>query len=153
MLTTTKLYDIFHIVNGEHSDPHTVLGMHEMEEDGRKAVVVRAFLPNAAGITVIDYANKRKKYPMERLHADGFFEVTIADREEWFRYQLEYTDADGNTWRSYDPYSFSPTLSEFDRHLFGAGTHYEIYEKMGGRLMTHEGRHFPSGHPMRRRSV
>lgn len=139
MLTTTKLYDIFHIINGEHSDPHTVLGMHEMEEDGRKAVVVRAFLPNAAGITVIDYANKRKKYPMERLHADGFFEVTIADREEWFRYQLEYTDADGNTWRSYDPYSFSPTLSEFDRHLFGAGTHYEIYEKMGGRLMTHEG--------------
>ena len=139
MLTTTKLYDIFHIVNGEHSDPHTVLGMHEMEEDGRKAVVVRAFLPDAAGITVIDYANKRKKYPMDRLHADGFFEVTIADREEWFRYQLEYTDADGNTWRSYDPYSFSPTLSEFDRHLFGAGTHYEIYEKMGGRLMTHEG--------------
>lgn len=139
MLTTTKLYDIFHIVNGEHSDPHTVLGMHEMEEDGRKAVVVRAFLPHAAGITVIDYANKRKKYPMERLHADGFFEVTIADREEWFRYQLEYTDADGNTWRSYDPYSFSPTLSEFDRHLFGAGTHYEIYERMGGRLMTHEG--------------
>ena len=139
MLTTTKLYDIFHIVNGEHSDPHTVLGMHEMEEDGRKAVVVRAFLPHAAGITVIDYANKRKKYPMERLHADGFFEVTIADREEWFRYQLEYTDADGNTWRSYDPYSFSPTLSEIDRHLFGAGTHYEIYEKMGGRLMTHEG--------------
>ena len=139
MLTTTMLYDIFHIVNGEHSDPHTVLGMHEMEEDGRKAVVVRAFLPDAAGITVIDYANKRKKYPMERLHADGFFEVTIADREEWFRYQLEYTDADGNTWRSYDPYSFSPTLSEFDRHLFGAGTHYEIYEKMGGRLMTHEG--------------
>lgn len=139
MLTTTKLYDIFHIVNGEHSDPHTVLGMHEMEEDGRKAVEVRAFLPDAAGITVIDYANKRKKYPMERLHADGFFEVTIADREEWFRYQLEYTDADGNTWRSYDPYSFSPTLSEFDRHLFGAGTHYEIYEKMGGRLMTHEG--------------
>ena len=55
MLTTTKLYDIFHIVNGEHSDPHTVLGMHEMEEDGRKAVVVRAFLPDAAGITVIDY--------------------------------------------------------------------------------------------------
>ena len=139
MLTTTMLYDIFHIVNGEHSDPHTVLGMHEMEEDGRKAVVVRAFLPDAAGITVIDYANKRKKYPMERLHADGFFEVTIADREEWFRYQLEYTDADGNTWRSYDPYSFSPTLSEFDRHLLGAGTHYEIYEKMGGRLMTHEG--------------
>ena len=85
-----------------------------MEEDGRKAVVVRAFLPHAAGITVIDYANKRKKYPDGAAACRRFFEVTIADREEWFRYQLEYTDADGNTWRSYDPYSFSPTLSEFD---------------------------------------
>ena len=87
----------------------------------------------------------------------AFFEVTIADREEWFRYQLEYTDADGNTWRSYDPYSFSPTLSEFDRHLFGAGTHYEIYEKIGRQAYDARGRkggrHFPSGHPMRRRSA
>ena len=44
MLTTTKLYDIFHIVNGVHGDPHTVLGMHEIEQDGKKMVTVRAFL-------------------------------------------------------------------------------------------------------------
>ncbi|MCI5679359.1 MAG: 1,4-alpha-glucan branching protein GlgB [Bacteroidales bacterium] len=139
MLTTTKLYDIFHIVNGEHGDPHTVLGMHEIEQDGKKMVTVRAFLPGAKAITVIDQNNKRKKYPMELLHQDGFFEVTIEDREEWFRYQLEYTDYSDHSWKAYDPYSFAPTLSEFDRHLFGAGTHYEIYEKMGGRLMTHGG--------------
>lgn len=139
MLTTTKLYDIFHIVNGEHGDPHTVLGMHEIEQDGRQMLVVRAFLPGAAKITVIDFQNKRKKYPMELVHEDGFFEVTIAERAEWFRYQLEYTDQTGHSWRGYDPYSFAPTISEFDRYLFGAGTHYEIYEKMGGRLMTHQG--------------
>lgn len=139
MLTTTKLYDIFHIVNGEHADPHTILGMHEMEQDGKKVLTVRAFLPEAERITVIDDANKRKKYPMERLHTDGFFEVIIEERSEWFRYQLEYTDHSDNTWRDYDPYSFPPTFTDVDRYLFGAGTHYEIYEKMGGRLLTHAG--------------
>ena len=68
MLNTTKLYDIFHIVNGEHGDPHTILGMHEVEKDGKKVVAVRAFLPGAAAISVIDFANKRKKWPMELVH-------------------------------------------------------------------------------------
>ncbi len=139
MGTTAGLYDIFNIVNGEHGDPHTVLGMHEIERNGNKLVAVRAYLPGARKITVIDYNNKRKKYPMQQIHEDGFFEAVIEDRTEWFRYQLEYTDHSGHSWRGYDPYSFEPTLSEFDRYLFGAGTHYEIYEKMGGRLMTHGG--------------
>ena len=139
MITTTKISEMFHIVKGEHGDPHTVLGMHEVKVDGKKMVSVRAFLPDAEKITVIDFNQKRKKYPMEKIHADGFFEVTIEDREEWFRYQLEYTDHTGNSWKGYDPYSFEPTISEFDRHLFGAGRHYEIYEKMGGRLLTHGG--------------
>ncbi|MBR5270364.1 MAG: 1,4-alpha-glucan branching enzyme, partial [Anaerotignum sp.] len=139
MLNTAKLYDIFHIVNGEHGDPHTILGMHEVEKDGKKVVAVRAFLPGATSITVLDHANKRKKWPMALVHKGGFFEAIIEDRDAWFRYQLEYTDYTGNTWRGHDPYSFQPTFSDLDRHLFGAGTHYEIYEKMGGRLMTHQG--------------
>ena len=36
MRNTAKLYDIFHIVNGEHGDPHIILGMHEVEKDGKK---------------------------------------------------------------------------------------------------------------------
>lgn len=139
MRTTVALQDIFSIVKGEHGDPHTILGMHEIEGEKGQMLAVRAFLPDAAAITVIDFANKRKKYPMELIHQDGFFEVLLADRAEWFRYQLEYTDKSGHSWRAYDPYSFEPTLSEYDRYLFGAGTHYEIYEKMGGRLRTHGG--------------
>ena len=100
MMTTTKISEIFHIVKGEHGDPHTVLGMHEVEQDGKKVVSVRAFMPGAEKITVIDFNQKRKKYPMEKLHEDGFFEVTIEDREEWFRYQLEYTDHTGNSWKA-----------------------------------------------------
>lgn len=138
-MATTDLNEIFNIVNGEHGDPHTVLGMHEAELKGRRMVIVRAYLPGAEVITVIDTVNKRKKYPMEKIHQDGFFEAVIEDREEWFRYMLEYTDGTGHSWKGYDPYSFEPSISEYDRYLFGAGTHYEIYEKMGGRLITHGG--------------
>lgn len=139
MIGTAEMYDIFHIVNGEHGDPHTILGMHEITVKGKSMIAVRAFLPGAEKITVIDMVEKRNRYPMEKIHQDGFFEVVIAERQEWFRYKLEYTDFSGHSWQGYDPYSFTPTLSDYDRYLFGAGNHYEIYEKMGGRLMTHDG--------------
>ena len=139
MITIKHLNELFQIINGEHADPHTVLGMHEVEEDGKKCVVVRAFIPSTQTITVVDANTRRLKYPMERIHEDGFFEVIIPDREEWFRYRLECTDYQGNSWHTYDPYAFSPTISEFDRYLFGEGNHYEIYEKLGAHLITFEG--------------
>ena len=126
-------------MNGEHYDPHRVLGMHEIEIDGETAMGVRAFLPGAQKITVIDVKNKKKQYPMVEIHEDGFFEVLLWDRKEWFRYKLEFTDYSGTTWQSYDPYAYLPTISEYDRFLFGAGNHYEIYDKMGGRLINHGG--------------
>ena len=139
MITIKHLNELFQIINGEHADPHTVLGMHEVEEDGKKCVVVRAFIPSTQTITVVDANTRRLKYPMERIHEDGFFEVIIPDREEWFRYRLECTDYQGNSWHTYDPYAFSPTISEYDRYLFGEGNHYEIYEKLGAHLITFEG--------------
>ena len=76
-----------------------------------------------AWLYVVDANTRRLKYPMERIHEDGFFEVIIPDREEWFRYRLECTDYQGNSWHTYDPYAFSPTISEYDRYLFGEGNH------------------------------
>ena len=126
MITIKHLNELFQIINGEHADPHAVLGMHEVEENGTKCVVARAFIPGAQTVTVVDAASRRFKYPMERIHEDGFFEVIIPDRTEWFRYRLECTDYQGNSWHTYDPYAFQPTISEYDRYLFGAGNHYDI---------------------------
>ena len=139
MITIQHLNEVFQIINGEHADPHRILGMHEVEEKGKHFLVVRAFIPGARSITVVDAATRKKKYPMKRIHEDGFFEVVIAERAEWFRYRLECSDEVGNSWHMYDPYSFSPTVTEYDRYLFGAGTHYRIYEKLGAHLMTFEG--------------
>src|ERR1700687_2619242 len=35
---------------------------------------------------------------------------------------------------------FSPTLGDVDLHLFNEGRHERIYEKLGARLTTHEGK-------------
>lgn len=138
-VTATSVWDIFRIVGGEEKDPHSILGMHVVKQNGKNAVVVRAFLPNGESIMIIDEKNRRKKYSMQKVHTDGFFHCLIEDRDEWFPYLLEYTDATGHSWRGHDPYAYIPTISEYDRYLFGAGNHYEVYNKMGGRLITQQG--------------
>jgi len=42
--------DIDRVVNTDHHDPFSVLGMHQTES----GVIVRAFIPDAAEIAVID---------------------------------------------------------------------------------------------------
>lgn len=137
-IKTLPLKEIFQIMHGEHQNPHEILGMHIMQRDNKDMVVVRAYLPGARHISVIDSKNKRKKYPMEIVHVDGLFEIVIEDRDTWFPYLLEYTNHEDVTWTNYDPYSFLPTISDYDRYLLGAGTHYEAYEKMGARIIRHQ---------------
>lgn len=139
MITTTNMMEMSKIVNVEHASPHDVLGMHEIKENGKEFISVRAFVPQAASITVIDAQNSKKKYPMKKIHEDGFYEAVIEDRDKWFLYKLDMEDYAGNMWTTYDAYSFQPTISEYDRYLFGAGNHYKIYEKLGAHLTTIDG--------------
>jgi 1,4-alpha-glucan branching enzyme len=54
-------------------------------------------------------------------------------------YLFRVVTTQGNTFEQYDPYAFSPVLSEFDLHLFGEGKLYKAYDKLGAHLCTHEG--------------
>ncbi len=139
MITTADLVELQQIIDSVHGDPHHILGMHEIEINKKPCIVVRAFIPQAKEITVIDEYDNLKQYKMERIHYDGFFEVVINDRQEWFMYQLKIEDYFENAWTTYDPYSFEPCLTSLDRHLFGEGTHYEIYDKLGSHLTTIRG--------------
>ncbi len=135
MADTTKMQELFQIINGTSRHPHRVLGMHPVEKDGKKMLVVRAFVPGAEKITVVDAADSKKRYEMERIHPFGLFEVYITNRSTMFAYRLTHRDWEGNRWSSADPYAFLPTLTEYDRYLFGQGTHYKIYEKLGAHPM------------------
>ena len=118
--------DILKLLCGEYGDPHSVLGMHQ-QDDG---LVVRVLMPGALSVQVEDEKTKQL-YPLRQIHDEGLFESEIPDRTKWFPYRLEVDFGNGNIWDTKDPYSFLPSLSEYDRYLFGAGNHYEIFDKLG----------------------
>jgi 1,4-alpha-glucan branching enzyme len=121
------------IVNADHSDPFHVLGSHVLEKDGRKVVAVRAFLPEAEEAWVVDIKS-RKSYAMERIHKDGLYEATFSETADIFPYRIRTRSSDKTVSEVYDPYSFLPVLSDFDRYLIGEGSHYKIYEKLGAHV-------------------
>ena len=128
--------DMKHIINADHHDPFSYLGIHPVEVEGRKAVIVRAFLPEAITVSVIDIGRVDNAYKMEKVHPDGLFEAIIEDREKVFPYKLKVIDRGGNTREFHDPYSFLPIMSDYDLHLFAEGKNYLIYEKMGAHVLT-----------------
>src|SRR3989304_601284 len=124
------------ILNAEHHDPFSYLGMHPLWFEGKSVVVVRAFLPEAQEVSVIDAERPDVVYPMNKRHPDGIFEATIGNREKVFPYRLRLSDPSGNTREFHDPYSFLPIMSSYDLHLFAEGKNYFMYRKMGAHILT-----------------
>ena len=129
-MVVTNMYELMQILNGVHADPHHVLGMHEITLDGKKKSVIRVFCPAAIKIEVFNPSNPKWCHKMDLEHVAGFYSVVIPKRKH-FHYKLRLTAHDGHTWECYDPYSFAPGISEMDLYLYGNGTHYEIYKKLG----------------------
>jgi len=119
----SRLIDL--TIRGLNKDPHGVLGMHIA--DGR--VVVRVFNPHSRSVVVKDLHSGRL-YPMERIDDRGFYQL-VADTPDMFPYLLVHTTTEGVTYATHDPYSFLPTLSDYDTFLFNEGSHHRIYEKLG----------------------
>jgi 1,4-alpha-glucan branching enzyme len=126
-------------IDAENSTPHTFLGMHQCSVDGRKVLVVRAFLRDAKSCEVVDMESQKRRYAMELLAPEGFFEVVIADRETPFRYRLRTVTYEDEVRQFYDPYSFLPTLGDQDLYLFNEGTDYRAYNKFGAHPMEIDG--------------
>ncbi|MDR1907228.1 MAG: 1,4-alpha-glucan branching protein GlgB [Puniceicoccales bacterium] len=111
--------------------------MHLWNKNGKNKIVVRAFLAETQRCFVID-RETNEKYPMKKLDPSGFFEGTV-DKTDCFKYQLQSEDFRGNSKTFFDPYSFQPTLSDFDQYLFNEGKHRKIYEKLGAHITAIEG--------------
>jgi len=137
-MTATTTTDLNLILQGDHSDPFAVLGMQNVVSGGEDDIVVRAFVPEAEHLWVVDSESPDNKRPMHKLSA-GFFELVFADRHERFPYRLKAANAFGDTWEFHDPYSLPPLLSDYDLHLLKEGTHYRNYEKLGSHVRVVEG--------------
>jgi 1,4-alpha-glucan branching enzyme len=121
------------IVNNNHPDPFSVLGLHVLGDGGEKHVEIRAFLPEAREAWVIDERDS-SCHRMENLHRYDFFTLRTPDTAP-FPYRLAIKRYDGTEQDFLDPYSFLPVLTDFDLHLIGEGTHYRKYEKLGAHVM------------------
>jgi 1,4-alpha-glucan branching enzyme len=124
------------IVEGTHGSPYDALGMHEIQGQN-SGVVVHTFQPFAQTVELIDVAS-RQATMLGRIHENGLFEYFFPGRRR-FPYRLRITGQDGHSWELDDPYRFPLQVTDFDAYLFGEGTHYRTYEKMGAHPMTIDG--------------
>jgi len=122
------------ILQARHDNPFSFLGMHHCGD----GICVRAILPDAQQMAVVDSATGNIAAEGVRIHPDGFFVATIVDRREPFRYILRISRGDIQH-EFEDVYRFSPVLGELDIHLLVEGNHLASYQKLGAHPVIHEG--------------
>jgi 1,4-alpha-glucan branching enzyme len=122
------------IVAGRHGDPFAFLGMHAASA----GVYVRALLPEAEEMAVVDAAQGTLAAPGERLHPAGLFVASMPERHDPFRYRLRVLR--GGHWSEFDDiYRFPPVLGQLDIHLLVEGNHLVSYQKLGAHPIIHDG--------------
>jgi 1,4-alpha-glucan branching enzyme len=122
------------IVGGYHGDAFHVLGPHATAVGRSKSWEVRAFLPQAESVEVVDNEDAT---PMVRQHWQGFFVAPLKGKPKPYRLRLKLWD--GATLEMEDPYRFPPLLTDFDLHLHAEGTNYESYRSLGAHLVDCDG--------------
>ena len=78
-------------VQGEHGDPHHVLGFHKV--DGR--TVVRAYRPDASAVRVL--LGGGKTVDAEKVHDAGIFVADVSESAGDAGYRLEVSYPSGDT--------------------------------------------------------
>ncbi len=141
MHTTLALDNIAQLVEGRHENPFELLGPHEVHETGRRALAVRAFLPDSTRAWVVDPAHTMRSLPMRRIHPAGLFEAICPHPRGsgTNRYMIQAADQQGRKSIMHDPYSFPHLLTDYDLHLLNEGTHWKCYDRLGAHLRTIDG--------------
>jgi 1,4-alpha-glucan branching enzyme len=128
------------LVLGRNGSPFELLGPHAVLDQDQHGWVIRAFLPGARRAWVVPATQATGSHgaalapdavEMRRVHPDGLFSGYLPDAGARPDYLLEAEYADGSHRRGRDPYAFGPLLSDYDLYLFGEGTLYELYHRLG----------------------
>ena len=127
-----------HVINqliaGHYADPFSLLGMHKVAA----GLEVRALLPDAREVWVIDAQSNRKVANLHCRDERGFFVGLLPRRKNPFHYQLQ-VKWENDTVIMEDPYRFGPLLQDLDIWLLSEGTHLRPYERMGAHPTTLDG--------------
>ena len=133
MRTTVALESIRQLIEGRHENPFELLGPHVVDESGRRALAVRAFLPQSSQAWVVDPGHTKTAQPMRRIHPAGLFEAIcpVHEGNGKSRYVLRVADEGGKKVIMHDPYSFPHLLTDYDLHLLNEGRHWQCYNRLG----------------------
>ncbi len=127
MPDTIDRAEIEAIVGARHGDPFSILGPHNW--------VVRAFIPGADAVSVIERTSGRVLGALHRLHPEGFYAGRIASRAPYLLRIIK-----GRTvCEIEDPYAFPPILGEMDVYLLAEGQHRDIAHCLGAHPAVIEG--------------
>lgn len=114
-------------------DVFALLGIHAWEDN---QFVIRAFIPNADVVEVIESSSDNIIIPLQHVR-DGVF-VGVAPAGEAFNYRLRIQYGDVVDIRE-DPYRFDTSIKELDLYLFGEGTHEKLYDWLGAQVREIDG--------------
>ncbi|MBN1653377.1 MAG: 1,4-alpha-glucan branching protein GlgB [Deltaproteobacteria bacterium] len=117
------------LVSGDHSQPHTVLGVHPVQVDGVQGVVVRAYHPDARSVDCL--CADGRSLPLHPIVDGGLFQLFVKGATLPFRYRLRFSFPDDATCELIDPYCFPPTIGKQDLHFFGEGNHLQLWKVLG----------------------
>ena len=134
MISKNSLSQLNEILSGGSRDPFAVLGMHTQKQATDTVVSVKVFQPFADEIHILDLESETK-HQMNQIHEDGLFEIIFPRKNEIFEYKVLIKVGDTEI-EYYDPYSFLPQISDYDKHLFFEGSNYKSFEKLGAHLQT-----------------
>lgn len=135
MHTQISMHDIGRVLDGSLANPSEVLGRHEVSIDGRRAFSVRAFLPEASQVWLLEQ-NGAVQRPMRKIHPSGFFEGLLPMDSETSNYRFRVAKTNGSMLDMHDPYAVPRLLTDFDKYLFGSGRNWKIYDKLGAHIRT-----------------
>jgi 1,4-alpha-glucan branching enzyme len=124
------------LVGGSHADPFAVLGLHA---DAGGRLWIRALLPQATQVELLDAASGARLVGLERRHPDGLFEAAVPRRRNAFDYRLRVTWQQGLQQVLADAYAFDPQLDEAELQAFHEGRHARPWQMLGAHLLSVHG--------------
>ena len=121
------------VMSARQGAPFDVLGL---QADGEGRLWVRAVLPRARAVDVVDARSGRTLVSMVQRHVEGFWEAQGPRRRQPFPYRLKVQWDTGEEGSYADAYAFGPLLSDTDLYYLSEGTHLRPWEVLGALPMT-----------------
>jgi 1,4-alpha-glucan branching enzyme len=113
---------------GRHHDPHSFLGIHEIEE----GQTIRIWRPGASEVY---FQLLGEIVQAQKVSEKGLFEYVLSQSIQKTDYKIYHSSG-----RLFcDPYVFWPQVGELDQFLFNGGCHYELFEILGAQVKQVEG--------------